>query len=64
MERMALWKLERRVNPSVNTQFRGVVGKRPWTDRVLPNPGNVQPCGIQHIPIPHEVSGEPRMHQL
>ncbi len=37
MEGMALWKLERRVDLSVNTWPWDVVGERPWTDELLPN---------------------------
>ncbi len=56
MGRMALWKLEKKVNPSVNTQPRGVVGQRPWTDEFLHNPVNVQPWGVKLLIILHEGS--------
>ncbi len=59
MGRTALWKLERRVDPSVNTQHQGTVGKRPWTDGFSPNPCNGQSWSVQHVPIPHAVSKEP-----
>ncbi len=36
---MALWKLERRVDPSVNRGPRLAVGERPWTDELVPNTG-------------------------
>ncbi len=47
MGRTVLWKLIRRVDPSVNIQPRGVMGERPWTNGFLPNPGNVQPHCIK-----------------
>ncbi len=37
-----LWKFERRVDLSIYTQPRSLVGNRPWTDGFLPNPVNVQ----------------------
>ncbi len=61
---MALWKLERRVDLSVNTQPCGVVGERLWADELLPYTGDILPWGIQHLFIPHEASGKSRMHQL
>ncbi len=61
---MALWKLERRVDPSVNTQPRDMVGEKPWTDEPLPNTGYVRPWVVQSLPIPHEASRKPQMHQL
>ncbi len=61
---MALWKLEWKVDLSVNTQPQGMVGEMPWTDEFLPNPGNVRSWGIQCVPISHEASGKPRMRQL
>ncbi len=64
MERMALWKLERKVEPSVNTQPRDVVRERPWTEGFLPNPGDGWPCGVQYVPIPHDTSRELQIHQL
>ncbi len=64
MEGTALWKLKRRLDLSVNTQHRGVVGERPWTDELLPNAGCVRPWNIQQLPVPHEASGNPRMNQL
>ncbi len=56
---MALWKLERRVDPP-----RGVIGERPRIGELLPNAGYVRPWGIQRLPIPHEASGKSRMYQL
>ncbi len=64
MEGTALWKLERRVHPSITTQPRGVVEERPWTDELLPNTGYVWPCGVQRLSVLHEASGKPRMRQL
>ncbi len=64
MEGVALWKLERRVDSSVNTQPEGVVGKRPWTNEFLPYIGYVLPWGIQRLSVPHEASGKLQMCQL
>ncbi len=63
MEGTALWKLERRVDPSVNTQSQGVIGERPWTDELIPYTGYVWPWGAQRLSIRHEASGKPRMCQ-
>ncbi len=59
MKGTALWKLERRVDLSINTRPRGVVGERPWTDEILPYTSNVWPWGVQRLSIQHEASGEP-----
>ncbi len=45
----------------VSTQLRGVVGKEAWTGVFVPKPDNVRPWGVQRVPIPHEISGEPGM---
>ncbi len=59
MEGTALWKLKRRVELSVNIQPQGIVGERPWTDKLLPNTDYVQPWGVQCLSVPHEASGKP-----
>ncbi len=52
MRRTKLWKLERRVDSSVNTQLRGLVAEKSRADGFSPNPGNVRPWGIQCVLIP------------
>ncbi len=59
-----LWKLERKVDPSVNTQPLGMVGERPWTDELQLNTGYVRSWGVQRLTIPHDASWKPRMCQL
>ncbi len=64
MEGTALWKLERRVDQSVNTRPLCVVGERPQADELLPYTCDVWPRGVQCLSIPHEASGKSRIHQL
>ncbi len=61
---MALQKLQKRVDPSVNMIPRHVVGERPRTDELVPYASDVWPRGVQCLPVLHEAGRKPRVLQL